>query len=51
MDRFEHICEVCDTEFAVETEDETVSFCPCCGEPLTDLEDQSWDDDWEEDED
>jgi|TARA_R110000796_G_scaffold95076_2_gene200095 rRNA maturation endonuclease Nob1 len=51
MERFEHICGVCDTEFAVELFEEKVAFCPCCGEHLAIPEDETWEDDNDSDED
>jgi uncharacterized paraquat-inducible protein A len=44
-------CDSCNTEFSVETlEDSSISFCPFCGEPI-DVEDEDDEDDyWSEDE-
>jgi len=45
----EHICEFCDVEFTIETEDDDmIAFCPYCGADIT-IEDDDLD--WEMDED
>jgi predicted nucleic acid-binding Zn-ribbon protein len=52
-DQKTHVCESCEAEFSITIIDDsfdehTVSFCPCCGSPLTLEEDD--DEDYDEDE-
>jgi rRNA maturation endonuclease Nob1 len=53
--RHEDVCEFCETEYVVETEDEGdhVQFCPFCGEEILSAkldDDNEWYD-WDEEED
>ena len=49
MNSEEHICEFCDTEYLIETEDDDdhARFCPFCGEEALESVELDDDDEWQ----